>query len=180
MVIDDPQLLFYLNNTSESHLSSLSGKKDIKKREKVFISYSHKDIAYYDRIMVHLKPLFRDSQIDIWSDKRIKPGEKWNKEIESALEEAKLAILLISADFLASDYINEKELPSLIKASSLEGAVIIPVFLKPGNLNRFENITEYQGINTPSTTIIDLPENEQEKLFVKLSQRVEEIYSNIA
>ncbi|MFT4017913.1 MAG: TIR domain-containing protein [Agriterribacter sp.] len=179
LVIDDPQLLFYINNTTESHLSNVSGKKEVKQREKVFISYSHKDAFYFERLMVHLKPLFRDGVVDIWSDIRIKPGEKWNKEIERALEETKVAILLISADFLASDYINENELPNLIKASSIEGAVIVPVFLGPANLNRFENITQYQGVNSPNMTLIDMDKTEQEKLFVKLSQTIESVY-NIA
>lgn len=179
LVIDDPQLLFYINNTTESHLSNVSGKKEVKKREKVFISYSHKDAFFFERLMVHLKPLFRDGIVDIWSDIRIKPGEKWNKEIEKALEETKVAILLISADFLASDYINENELPNLIKANSVEGAVIVPIFLGPVNLNRFENITQYQGVNTPNTTLIDMDKNQQEKLFVKLSQTIESVY-NIA
>lgn len=176
LVIDDPQLLFYLNYTSEDVIANLSGKKEAKRRDKVFISYSHKDILFFERIMVHLKPLFGDGNIDVWSDKRIKPGEKWNKEIEKALEVTKVAILIISADFIASDYINQKELPELIKANYAEGATIIPLFLKPANLSRFENVTQYQGVNSPAATIIDLNENEQEKVFVKLSQRVEELY----
>ncbi len=176
LVIDDPNLLFYINNTSEETIANLSGKRTMKEKNKVFISYSHKDIGYFERIMVHLRPLVRDEDIDIWSDKRIKPGEKWSKEIEKALEEAKVAILLLSADFIASEYIIRKELPVLIKSNYEEGTVVIPIFLKPANLNKFENITQYQGINTPNQTLIDLAENEQEKLFVKLSQAVEEIY----
>ncbi len=128
--------------------------------------------------MVHLRPLFRDELIDIWSDKRIKPGQIWNKEIEKALEEAKIAILLVTADFLASDYVSEKELPLLIKASADEGVTIVPIFIKPANLNKFENITRYQGVNTPSITILDMAENDQEKTFVKLSEAVEQYYNN--
>lgn len=180
LVIDDPQLLFYINNTTENYLSNLSGKKETKKRGKVFISYSHEDVMYFERIMVHLKPLFRDDIVDIWSDKRIKPGQNWNKEIEKALEETKVALLLISADFLASDYVNQKELPNLIRASANEGAIIVPLFLKPANLNRFDNITQYQGINAPEITVISMQENDQEKLFVRLSQFIDETYNNIA
>ena len=177
LVIDDPQLIFYLNYTPESILENLTGKITLLPKDKIFISYSHKDEAFADRVLVHLAPIFRDGIIDVWSDKRIKPGEKWNKEIQSALESSKIAILLVSADFLASEYINEKELPKLIKSSQEGGTVIIPVFLKPSNLHRFDNITQYQGVNTPSRTIIDMEESEQEKQFVALSLQVDEYYS---
>ncbi|GAB4047086.1 hypothetical protein GCM10028810_28640 [Spirosoma litoris] len=179
LVIDDPQLLFYLNNTPDEMIAKMAGKKIPKNRERVFISYSHKDSTVLERILVHLKPLFRDGLIDIWSDKRIKPGDKWNDEIETSLEQTKVAILLVSADFIASDYIVNNELPQLLKASSDLGASILPVFIKPANLNKFDYITQYQGFNSPSDTISGMIENDQEKLFVELSQRVEELYQNI-
>lgn len=177
LVIDDPQLIFYINYTSENQIAELVGKKKQLVKEKVFISYSHKDALYLERMLVHLKPLIRDTDIDIWVDTRIQPGQKWNNEIEKALECAKIAILIISADFIASDYITEKELPSLIKSSFEDGTVIIPIFLKPANLNRFDNITQYQGINTPTKPIIEMSELDQEKVFVRLSQEIEKLYS---
>ena len=57
-----------------------------------------------------------------------------------------------------------------------DGTVIIPVFLKPANLNRFKNITQYQGINTPNNPIIEMSESDKEKTFVKLSQELEKHY----
>jgi len=176
LVIDDPQLTFYLNFTSEKQIAKLVGKTEELIKDKVFISYSHKDSHYMDRIMVHLKPLIRDEDIDIWVDTRIRPGQSWNKEIQKALNCAKVAILIISADFLASDYITNKELPTLIKASYDNGTIIIPLFLKPANLNRFSNITQYQGINSPSNPIIEMSESKKEKTFVKLSQEIEKYY----
>lgn len=176
LVIDDPQLIFYLNYTSETQIAELVGKTEQIIKDKVFISYSHKDTDYMERLMVHLKPMIRDEDIDIWVDTRIRPGQKWNKEIQKSLECAKIAILIISADFLASDYITEKELPILIKSSYDDGTVILPVFLKPANLNRFNNITQYQGVNSPADPIIDMSESDKEKTFVKLSQEIEKYY----
>jgi len=94
LVIDDPQLIFYLNYTSEAQIAGLVGKTEQVIKDKVFISYSHKDKDYMDRMMVHLKPMIRDEDMDIWVDTRIRPGQKWNKEIQKALECAKVAILL--------------------------------------------------------------------------------------
>lgn len=144
------------------------------KSRKIFISYSHKDSSFLDRVLVHLSPVLPSDSIEAWSDKRIEPGALWSQEIESSLNEAKVAILLISADFLASEYINKVELPRLIKRRYDDGAIIIPLFLKPTNLRRFDHITQYQGVNTPKNTVIEMSESEQEKLLAMLSQRVEE------
>ena len=70
----------------------------------VFISYSHADRKWLERLQVHLRPLIRDSIADIWDDTRIKPGDSWQLEIRKALESASVAVLLISADFLASEF----------------------------------------------------------------------------
>ncbi len=80
------------------------------KTSHIFICYSHKDQEYLERIQVHLKPIKKDG-IDLWSDLCIRPGDNWRNEIAGALERANVGILLVSADFLASDFITENELP---------------------------------------------------------------------
>ncbi len=92
---------------------------------RVFISYSHEDKAYLDRLRVHLKPLERENLIDTWDDTQIKAGENWQKVIETALERAAIAILLISPDFLASDFIIDNELPPLLSAAANKGTCIL-------------------------------------------------------
>src|SRR5438067_632555 len=79
-------------------------------RSGVFISYSHEDKEWLDRVQVHLKPLERDHAISVWSDKQIQAGSRWRQEIERALQKTRIAVLLISADFLASDFIANDEL----------------------------------------------------------------------
>jgi hypothetical protein len=118
-------------------------------RDKVFISYSHKDREWLERLQVHLKPLMRDHQINIWDDTRIVPGAKWHDEIQNALQSAKVAVLLISPDFLASDFIVNEELPALLHAAEQDGAVILPVVLRH-SLFFTTKLANFQAVNNPN------------------------------
>ncbi len=82
---------------------------------KIFISYSHKDGEWKDRLLVQLRVLEKQGFLETWDDSRIKTGDDWFPEIEKALEEANIAILMISADFLASDFILGEEIPRLLE-----------------------------------------------------------------
>src|SRR5688500_7371659 len=98
-------------------------------RPTVFISYSHADKEWLERLKRHLKPLVREGRVDCWDDTHIRPGDDWKQEIRNALDAAQVAVLLISADFFASDFIDENELPSLLAAAQAKGVRILPVIL---------------------------------------------------
>ncbi len=86
-------------------------------RHKVFISYSHHDAVMLARLQVHLKRLERDGLVTRWDDTDIRIGERWREKIRQAIGAAKIAILLVSPDFLASDFIAKDELPPLLLAA---------------------------------------------------------------
>src|SRR4051794_4914264 len=96
----------------------------------IFISYSHCDSTWLERLQVHLKPLEKEGFFDIWDDTRISTGQNWSVEIKKAIESSQVAVLLISADFLASDYIISEELPCLLAAAQTQGLIVMPVILK--------------------------------------------------
>lgn len=100
-------------------------------RPLIFISYSHKDEAWKDRLVTHLNVLQYQDSLEIWDDRRIEAGEDWFKEIEAALNASSIALLLISANFLTSKFITEKEVPLLLKRRAQEGLRLIPVILEP-------------------------------------------------
>lgn len=98
---------------------------------RVFISYSHKDESWKDRVVTHLRVLEKQALLDVWDDRRIKAGEDWHEEIQKALDSADVAILMISADFLTSDFILGAEVPALLERRQNEGLKVIPVITKP-------------------------------------------------
>jgi TIR domain len=144
----------------------------------VFVSYSHADAAWLKRVQVHLRPLVRDEQIALWDDTRIKAGARWREEIRSALEKARVAALLISADFFASDFIATRELPPLLEAERKRGLVILGVHLSASRFDRDQVLSEYQTVNPPDRPIESLSKSDQEAVFDALARRVEELLAS--
>ena len=70
----------------------------------IFIAYSHEDEHYKEEIVKHLSVLEKNEVINSWHDRKILPGKEWNKAINEKLESAEIILLLISSDFLFSDY----------------------------------------------------------------------------
>jgi len=99
----------------------------------VFISYSHEDEAWKDRLVTHLGVLQSQGLLDLWDDRRIGAGEDWEREIEKAMATASAAVLLVSADFLTSAFILGEEVPRLLERRDRdkESLRIFPVIVKP-------------------------------------------------
>lgn len=142
------------------------------KRLRIFVSYSHVDADCLSRLLVHLRPLERQSLIDSWSDRRIKSGEKWRSELKSNLESAAVAILLISADFLASDFIANDELPPILVKAEAEGMRVIPVILKPCGFLRDPVLQNFQAVNDPSKPLLGMPTIDQEFVYDKVAAEI--------
>ena len=139
----------------------------------VFISYSHTDVEFLDRLLIHLKPLEKNNQLEIWVDTRLRAGDKWQKEIEKALERANVAILLVSADFLASDFITDNELPPLLKNAEERGVRVVPLIVKPCRFTRDKNLRVFQSVNDPKKALILLPPGQQELIYDQVAAEVE-------
>ncbi len=97
----------------------------------LFFSYSHKDEVLRDRLEVHLSALKREGAISTWHDRRITAGDVLGQRIDEQLERADIILLLISADFLASDYCNDVEMQRALERHEEGTARVIPVILRP-------------------------------------------------
>jgi hypothetical protein len=140
--------------------------------KRVFIGYTRCDQRFLDRLMVHLDHLKR--RIDIFTDKRIRPGDKWRVELRRALSRATVAIVLISADYLASAYVKQTELPALLKACQRRGGRILPVIVRASRFARHRQLKEFQAVNDPARPLADMPEHLHDWVFDKVALAVEE------
>jgi tetratricopeptide (TPR) repeat protein len=98
---------------------------------RVFLSYSHRDEQLCERFLIHLSQLKRDGLIEAWNDRRITAGTEWAGAIDEQLNSAHIIILLVSADFLASDYCNDIEMRRALERGQKGEARVVSVILKP-------------------------------------------------
>jgi len=140
----------------------------------VFISYSHNDRKWVDSLIIHLKPLGHSVSLDIWEDSRITPGAKWRREIGRALSKAAVAIFLVSPDFLASEFVMDEEVASLIQDAEMKGVIIIPLLVRP-SLFRQSILQGFQSINSPEIPLSGVSSYKRDEVFVKLAMTVETV-----
>jgi hypothetical protein len=136
-------------------------------------SYSHQDKVWLERLQTNLKPLVRDKVIDLWDDTQIQPGAQWRIEIQRALAIAKVAVLLVSPDFLASDFIAEEELPILLDAAKTDGLTILWVPIRSSIFTE-TRIADYQAVHDPAKPLSKLKSADRDSALVAICKRIKE------
>lgn len=142
----------------------------------VFISYCHRDQEWVEKIKKWLDPLAQKGLLGMWADTDIKPGEDWRKAIEKALTDAKAALLLVTQDFLTSEFIRTHELPQLLDAAKANGVVILWVAVADSLWKEYA-IERYQAVNDPQRPLATLRQDELDttmrELYTKIKVAVE-------
>jgi len=158
----------------------------------VIVCYAHDDnsaanpqLRWLDRLLEFVEPLKRNGDLATWSDEEIRPGESWHPLIQRELYAAKIAVLLVSPAFLASDYIAHSEVPVVLKLARDRGLKILPVIISPCLFEetRFKFPDwktgpdellrgSLQSINPPSRTLIEMNEGEQNRVFLSVAPEI--------
>lgn len=142
------------------------------KREQVFISYSREDKAWLHKLQVALTPHVYNSAVKYWDDTQIPPGARWREEITKALAAAKVAVLLVSMNFLASEFIRDVEMQEFLRASEADGLTILPVIVGPSGF-KSSPLAAIQTANDPERPLKGLSEVEVEAELVSICEKIE-------
>jgi hypothetical protein len=135
-------------------------------RLSIFVSYSHVDEELKNQFVKHLSPLKKMGLISEWSDRKLMAGDKWAQEISNNLESADIIILLISIDFINSEYCYDIELERALERHEADEAIVVPVILR-----------SCMWQHTPFAKLQALPKDGK---AVKLWPDLDDAFANIA
>jgi internalin A len=122
-------------------------------------------------LLAHLKPLERAGRVTHWSDKQIQPGSKWFDQIKAALATSKVAVLLVTRDFLASDFIHEHELGPLLKEAEQGGVQIL--WLLVGACSFKETpLKVYQAAIPPDKPLAKMRKADRDEAWVRICEEI--------
>lgn len=169
--------LITYNNYKLTKETSMTVVKDMIKS--IFISYSHKDSHFKEEVEISLKGLknvIPDLEFTYWSDTQIKPGSKWEREIKDQLENCSIAIMLVSRHFLASEFIMNTEVPTLLSKLEHKGGLILSLILGKCLFEK-SSLRVFQALNSPSMPLNSLTPHEQELVYFKLEETINDYFN---
>jgi uncharacterized protein YndB with AHSA1/START domain len=164
--------------------STESGISAVNDRVVVFVSYSHADASWFDdgRLMPRLIKSLKRIGVEVWYDKgRLGGGDAWKSDIIDAVEGAQIAVLLVSRNFLNSDFICETELPLIEKHSESGSLIVVPILVGHCNWQNIPLLSKPQmvpGKPTPLIKYLESPaewDQVQEEIFLAIQRQVEKV-----
>jgi TIR domain len=132
---------------------------------RVFISYSHEDREFARQLAVSCAQLRRDGWIELWSDAEIVPGTEWRDEIQAALEAAEAIVLLVSPDFIQSDFCYGIEMARALERHASGDAIVLPIIIRSTDL-RNAPIEKLQYLPTGAKPVARWPDRDEAWLDV--------------
>ena len=140
----------------------------------IFVSYSHEDEEWKNRLCQMLAPFLRDGNIELelWvDDGDIQTGDRWHEKIQSALKAAGVAVVLVSAPFLASEYVMKYELPEIISAASDGKIRLFWVYVSYAAYDATE-LEPFQAAHDVSQPLYALARPEQDAILLKVARDI--------
>jgi small GTP-binding protein len=157
-----------------AELAGQSANSHESKALKVFISYAHEDEAFKDDLLTVLKPLERKGLLKIWHDRIIEEGDEWRRGIEKAINECDVALLFVSKSFLASPFIQDKELPRLIERRKQQGLHVIPIIISPCMWDSERVLADLQAMPKDAKSVNSFREGyERDQVWTEIGKAIE-------
>lgn len=149
-------------------------KSEDKKFPKVFISYSHRDENIKNVIYSHLKVYEKKGKLKIWHDRLIDPGNKWKEKLNEELESCDVAVLLISNDFLISDFIIDIEFKKFLEREQKDEVYIFPILIDFCNWKEYGELSKFQLLPNDADPVISFSsENgERTKIITEIANKI--------
>lgn len=144
---------------------------------KVFFSYSHKDEKFREELDAHLSPLRRNKIIEVWNDRVIDAGKEFDKVIDSNLLDSNIILLLISSNFINSDYCYDIEMEEALNMHNSGSASVIPIILQPCAWSTITPLTKLKVCPTDGKAIT-LYSNQHEA-FMNVAESIKKVAENI-
>jgi TIR domain len=144
----------------------------------VFVSYSHKDEKWKDRLMEHLNVLREEGDLDPWDDRRIQIGDAWQQEIAKALTSARAAILLISRSFLNSKFIRSVEVLTILERTISNGMKVFPVIVSSCPWQEVVWLNKFQARPTDGKSLARLRGDKIDEVLSSIAIEVKEILAS--
>lgn len=142
---------------------------------KLFLSYSHRDDldrSLFQEFRNHLMGLEDDGLIEVWWDREITAGTRWDDEIKSHLNESRVFLALTSASFNASRYVRDHELPLAWERYDAEQCLIMPVMWRKWDPPETSRWRDFQFLNAPDKAVHSAPENERDDILCAIVERL--------
>ncbi len=144
----------------------------------VFISYSHQDEVWKDRLLDHLGVLEEEGLLKTWNDRNLGAGDEWLEEIRAAMNDAQVAVFLVSAHSLKSKFIRHQEIPHLLDRREKEGMTFFPVIVKACVWDELPWLSRFQARPLDGRPLAGFQGNRRDAELTKIAKEILSIVRN--
>lgn len=167
------QVAFSPQGAVESFKQSMFAKRyaSVPLTQRVGIWYSPADAKFAAKLRTHLQPKIRQGVIDLWDADQILPGALWREERTRAVQSAGVAVVLVSADLMASELIARDELPQLLFRAMTQGTIILLLHVSPCNFEG-SGLERFHPVNSPDKPLAKLERSDRDRVLAQAAHAI--------
>jgi hypothetical protein len=149
--------------------------KTMPRRDHIFISYSRRDAKWREKLETHLKPRLRNAKIGTWSDRQIPAGTDWEQELQTAMQTAAVAVLLVTPEYLASDFVVDTEIPALIAAAEANELTLLWIAVK-ASAHYEMPFARFQALVPPDRPIVSMHHAHADRQWDQIALKIKQAW----